>query len=83
MNVKFSHKIDAPATLNVEATSVNLTTDGLFLQATDGRKLFKLNITFLHEVIPEESVWSMVNASVGIHRLAVVLSIFRRPLLVA
>lgn len=63
LNVKFSHKIDAPATLNVEATNVSLSASGLLLQASDGRKLFKLQLTFLNDVIPEESSWSM--GSVG------------------
>jgi hypothetical protein len=60
LNIKFSHKIDAPASLNVEANNVTLSNDTLFLLASDGRKLFKLHITFLHEIIPEESSWSMV-----------------------
>jgi hypothetical protein len=63
LNVKFSHKIDAPATLNVEANLVNVTSGRLSLEASDGRKLFKLDIDFLHDVVPEESTWSM--ASVG------------------
>ena len=63
LNVKFSHKIDAPATLNVEATNVNITSSGLLLLATDGRKNFKLQIAFLHEIIADQSTWSM--GSVG------------------
>jgi hypothetical protein len=63
LNVKFSHKIDAPATLNVEAKTVNVTDNKLVLQASDGRKMFNLEIDFLYDVVPEESTWSM--ASVG------------------
>ena len=44
LNVKFAHKLDAPATLNVEADSVNITDDYLYLNATDGRKIFTLNL---------------------------------------
>ena len=35
LNVKFSHKIDAPATLNVEATNVTILPNQLVLEATD------------------------------------------------
>jgi hypothetical protein len=63
LNVKFSHKIDAPATLNVQAHNVNITENKLLLEASDGRKLFRLEIDFHGNVLPEESSWSM--ASVG------------------
>ena len=63
LNVKFSHKIDAPATLNVEAKTVNITENKLLLEATDGRKLFRLEIDFHGLVVPDDSTWSM--ASVG------------------
>jgi len=63
INVKFAHKLDAPATLNVEAETVNITDTHLVLKATDGRKIFNLNVEFLRKVIPAESTWSM--ASVG------------------
>jgi CS domain len=63
LNVKFSHKIDAPATLNVVANNVNITSDRLLLQASDGRKMFQLEIEFYDAVDPGESTWSM--ASVG------------------
>jgi hypothetical protein len=42
--VKFAHKLDAPATLNVEAETVNITETDLVLKATDGRKIFNLNV---------------------------------------
>lgn len=44
ISVKFAHKLDAPATLNVEAETVNITEDNLTLKATDGRKVFNLNV---------------------------------------
>ena len=63
LSVKFSHKIDAPATLNVIAKNVSLTSDRLVLLASNGAKNFHLDITFLDPVVPAESTWSM--ASVG------------------
>ena len=42
---------------------VNLTSDELKLEATDGRKNFNLHIGFLHRVDPSNSTWSL--ASVG------------------
>jgi predicted nucleic acid-binding protein len=44
LNVKFAHKLDAPATLNVEAQNVTLESNSLALRASDGRKLFLLEI---------------------------------------
>ena len=63
ISVKFSHKIDAPATLNVVAKNVSLTPDRLILFASDGKKNFHLDIEFFSGVLPNESSWSM--ASVG------------------
>ena len=63
LSVKFSHKIDAPATLNVVAKNVTLTSDRLILQASNGAKNFNLDIDFMGSIIPNESSWSM--ASVG------------------
>jgi hypothetical protein len=63
LNVKFSHKIDAPATLNVEASNVTILANQLVLHASDGRKNFKLDIELLKGIIPEESRYDM--ASVG------------------
>ena len=63
ISVKFSHKIDAPATLNVVAKNVSLTPDRLVLFASDGKKNFHLDIEFFSDVLPNESSWSM--ASVG------------------
>jgi hypothetical protein len=44
LNVKFAHKLDAPATLNVEAQNVTLAAQSLALRASDGRKLFVLEL---------------------------------------
>lgn len=65
LNIKFSHKIDAPATLNVEPVNVTLTNEGkLFLLASDGaRKNFKLDLDLYDEIIPSESSYAL--ASVG------------------
>lgn len=63
LNLKFSHKIDAPATLNVEISNITISDDGLLLYATDGRKHFKLDLLFYDAVIGNASTWSL--ASVG------------------
>mmetsp|Transcript_33593 Transcript_33593/g.32069 ORF Transcript_33593/g.32069 Transcript_33593/m.32069 type:complete len:175 (+) Transcript_33593:183-707(+) len=55
LSVKFSHKIDAPATLNVVANNVTVLDNRLLLSASDGRKNFNLDIEFMHDVIPSES----------------------------
>jgi hypothetical protein len=65
LNIKFSHKIDAPATLNVEPLNVTLTNEGkLYLLASDGaRKNFKLDLDLYDEILPSESTYAL--ASVG------------------
>jgi hypothetical protein len=63
LNVKFSHKIDAPATLNVEAQNVTLLDDRLILHASDGRKNFNLDLPLYRKIVPEDSSYDM--ASVG------------------
>jgi len=63
LNVKFAHKLDAPATLNVEANTVNITNNSLLLLASNGRKNFKLELVLLKGIIPSESTYAM--ASVG------------------
>lgn len=55
--------MDAPATLNVEANNVTVTSDKLILSASNGRKNFNLELDLHKNIIPEESSWSM--ASVG------------------
>lgn len=44
LNVKFAHKLDAPATLNVEVQNVTLEASSMSLRATDGRKMFSLDL---------------------------------------
>ena len=63
LNVKFAHKLDAPATLNVEASKVAIEEKSLSLEASNGAKHFSLNIPFNQEIIPEESTYDY--ASVG------------------
>ena len=63
LNVKFAHKLDAPATLNVEASKVAIEDKSLSLEASNGAKHFSLNIPLNQEIIPEESTYDY--ASVG------------------
>lgn len=63
LNVKFSHKIDAPATLNVEPLNVTITSNSLYLLASDSRKNFKLEFDLFSEIVPEECHYQL--ASVG------------------
>lgn len=63
LNVKFSHKIDAPATLNVEATNVTILNNQLILEATDSKKVFRLDLMFYKPIQPNETKYEM--ASVG------------------
>ena len=44
LNVKFAHKLDAPATLNVDVQNITLLAESLSLRASDGRKLFSLDL---------------------------------------
>jgi len=64
LNVKFSHKLDAPATLNVEANTVMVTDQKLSLEASNGRKSFVLDLDLFGEVQGgDAAAYSM--ASVG------------------
>lgn len=63
INVKFAHKIDAPATLNVEASNVTLLNNMLYLEASDKKKKFILEMEFLRGIQVNESSWNM--GSVG------------------
>jgi len=63
LNVKFAHIISAPATLNVEAKNVTITERGIFLEATDGKKLFRLDLQISRDIDKDTSTYSM--ASVG------------------
>lgn len=66
LNVKFSSRIDGPVTvLNVDNEEVNLTNDSVAFSAIGRQKpkKFQLNLSFMKEIIPEQSYWSF--ASVG------------------
>ena len=63
LNVKFAHIISAPATLNVEERNVTLSGKSLYLEASDNKKLFKLDMEFEGDLSIEGSTWQM--ASVG------------------
>lgn len=63
LNVKFSHKLDAPATLNVEMKNVSVTAEKLYLEAVTSRKTFILDLELWGLVDSSDAAWSM--ASVG------------------
>lgn len=63
LNVKFAHKIDAPATLDVVIGNVALTNESLTLSATKDRKGFELALLFFGSIDPVRSSWT--TASVG------------------
>jgi hypothetical protein len=63
LNVKFSHKIDAPATLDVVVDSVELSENKVSLRATKERKAFVLDLPLRGVIDPDQSTWSL--ASVG------------------
>lgn len=62
LNVKFSHKLDAPATLDVQPEVV-IQEKTVVVRGQGGRKLFALNLALHDEVLVEESSWTP--ASVG------------------
>jgi hypothetical protein len=65
LNVKFSHKLDTPATLGCEATNVTFDTNSFRFVATclEKRKVFDLKLALLHDIVPHTSSWAM--AAVG------------------
>lgn len=64
INVKFAHKLDAPATLGVVVDAVDLSEGGLILRGSSpGRKQFVLDIQLHGEIDPKASSWAL--ASVG------------------
>ena len=66
LNIKFSHKLDAPATLNVETDDVTITDSHFRLLASavkGSSKNFNLNFPFRAPIVPANSSYSM--ASVG------------------
>ncbi|CAM9414755.1 unnamed protein product, partial [Phaeothamnion confervicola] len=65
LNVKFSHKLDAPATLDVAvpAEAIDIQPLSLRLDASKDRKRFVLELDLWEEVDPTASAWSL--GSVG------------------
>lgn len=63
INVKFAHKLDAPATLDVVADNVTISGTALYLYAHRDSKHFELELPLLHEIDSEKSGWQM--GSVG------------------
>jgi len=65
LNVKFAHKLDAPATLGCKKEEVNINTTYLSFQVAckAKKKRFGLQLDLLRAVDPDSSSWSM--ASVG------------------
>lgn len=57
LSVKFSHKLDAPATLNVQH-NLTLGEDSLSLVGSNGVKSFRLELSLLKAIVVEESGWS-------------------------
>eukprot|EP00499_Haloplacidia_sp_CaronLabIsolate_P007576 CAMPEP_0196770316 /NCGR_PEP_ID=MMETSP1104-20130614/1071_1 /TAXON_ID=33652 /ORGANISM="Cafeteria sp., Strain Caron Lab Isolate" /LENGTH=330 /DNA_ID=CAMNT_0042140427 /DNA_START=97 /DNA_END=1089 /DNA_ORIENTATION=- len=64
LNVKFAHRIDAPATLDCVG-DVSMTNTSLHLLAPCEKsgKRFELRLDFLRDIVPDNSTWSV--ASVG------------------
>lgn len=44
LNVKFAHKLDAPATLNVEVENITISNNSVTIRASDGKKAFQLSL---------------------------------------
>ena len=64
LNVKFSHKIDTPATLGCEVTTANFTGgDSIVFAAacTKSAKRFLLDLPLLGEVAPEQCSWNLLS----------------------
>jgi len=70
LNVKFSHKMDAPATLDVVVDQVEFTNRTLRLRASKERKAFELDLALFGAIDPERSTWTL--GSVG--RITVTLA---------
>lgn len=64
MNLKFAHKLDAPATLGVTVDAVDMDGDRVTLRgSTTGRKAFVLDLQLWGDIEAEGSTWSL--GSVG------------------
>lgn len=58
INIKFSHKLDAPATLNVEASSITIGKQSLHVEASNGgQKTFLLDLPLFDTVKESESTY--------------------------
>ena len=60
LNVKFSHKIDTPATLGCEVTTANFSGDSVLFAADCKQKRFVLDLSLLRNVSAENSSWNML-----------------------
>jgi len=75
LNVKFSHKLDAPATLGCEldgAPSFTSTGVKLFADCKEKRKAFLLDLSLFREILPENcsfSITSVGRASITLKKL--------------
>jgi len=65
LGVKFAHKLDAPACIDLADEKITIEKQRISLHATckGKHKTFELNLDLLDEIDPEKSSWSM--ASVG------------------
>lgn len=65
INVKFSHKLDTPATLGCEASApvFEKNTVAFVAECEEKQKTFQLELTTYNDIVPEESYWT--SSSVG------------------
>ncbi len=59
LNVKFSHKLDAPATLDI-TPNVTLLPNQIKVEGWNSKKRFKLELNMYRDIVPENSNWTMV-----------------------
>ncbi len=59
LNVKFSHRLDAPATLDI-TPGVTILPNQVKIEGRKGTKTFRLELNMYREIVPENSNWSMV-----------------------
>ena len=69
MNVKFAHKIDAPACVDIQDVKVDLQADRVYLTATCLEKTFELNFKPFGPILPDESTWRLLAAGRGAFQL--------------
>jgi hypothetical protein len=58
MLVKFSHKIDAPATMGVKEENVLLEANSFSFNASNSDKKFHLSLDLFAEIVPEDSTYT-------------------------